>query len=130
MLRVNYSNMYEQVDGNTLLKKTSETSEKKNSIPKPKDSRSNKTQHNAIHPRQSFSYGLPQVELKPVTFCLPTVCRQGIIACNNNNMRNSSIYYITLGYECCYCCMQLSFACIQLVEHLSGMQNVVNSTPA
>ena len=31
---------------------------------------------------------------------------------NNNNMRNPSLHFISWGYACCYCCMQLSLVCI------------------
>ena len=34
------------------------------------------------------------------------------------------------GYESCYCCMQLSLVCIELVEHLPRMQNVMGFSQA
>ena len=50
--------------------------------------------------------------------------RQEIIAYNHNNMRNPSLYFISWGYACCYCCMQLSFVCIILCTiHLCGSLN-------
>ena len=37
------------------------------------------------------------------------ICVETIIACNNNNM-NPSLHFISWGYACCYCCMQLPFS--------------------
>ena len=40
------------------------------------------------------------------------------IACNNNNMRNPSLHFISWGYACYYCCMYIStgvFLYIRLV---------------
>ena len=33
------------------------------------------------------------------------VARQGMRACNNNNMRNPSLHPLISGYACYYCCM-------------------------
>ena len=40
------------------------------------------------------------------------------IACNNNNMRNPSLNFISWGYACCYCCMQFPQGFSSLVGEL------------
>ena len=43
------------------------------------------------------------------------VCRKGIIACNNNNMRNPMKQNVGRGYACCYCCMQGHYNLVSLI---------------